>query len=342
MARFKKQKFAYRLVHEQRKSWIAVIAVVLVVVLASYATDWDRNEDGTFDRGPSRVDLFVSKDHPKEEIEKAVTRFRQVACETQSTPVDPQDILRELDTEAVFRASWEQKCDQHECTFPCGNSDPNFKTQVPPPGTLVNSMQVAMISCILHLESTRLGRPANLLVWGLGNDSPLWANSTTGNVIFVENNKDWAQMWRDRNFEVRMVNYGRSRISQTLPKLENSLYRPKLLKGFDQDTAPFDVILVDAPLGCRKRDVGRFSAVYISKDIVDRQGHGVIVVDDYNRDPEKILSDKVLECSECGGKYEGEFWRLHPASRSFVEKTAVFSFGKSITAVLSEALEAIK
>ena len=119
----------------------------------------------------------------------------------------------------------------------------------------------------------------------------------------------------------------------------------------------WDVLLVDAPGGCSLAQPGRFGPMFTSKNIVDRQGHGHIFVDDYQRDPEKIMSDVILdgtvkvpgyndysnddENSNSKSKFGtkvGEWYRIHPASRLFVETMAMFSFGKSDTDELKTAI----
>ena len=87
-----------------------------------------------------------------------------------------------------------------------------------------------------------------------------------------------------------------------------------------------------------------FSGVHTSKDMIDRQGRGVLSLLSTTIVIRKRFSViNVLECSGCGGRIRRRVLEIAtPASRSFVEKTVVFSFGKPSTAVLCEALEAIK
>jgi len=63
----------------------------------------------------------------------------------------------------------------------------------PPEGTQMGNEQIHEILSVLPKDG-------NLLVWGLGNDSPFWHNSTNGKVVFIEDDipeKKAGTLWFD-------------------------------------------------------------------------------------------------------------------------------------------------
>mmetsp|Transcript_37703 Transcript_37703/g.64324 ORF Transcript_37703/g.64324 Transcript_37703/m.64324 type:complete len:255 (+) Transcript_37703:135-899(+) len=217
--------------------------------------------------------------------------------------------------------------------FTCG-LDPSFHVPFPPGQTLIQINQAAAIWCALAMESKRLGRPANLLVWGLGYDSSFWATSTQGRVAFLENNRQWFSQvtMRDSGLEAHLVNYT-TNLKRDMNRLSDQYFVDTVndLLPLGTKNEVWDVILADAPNGCGRNDVGRFGAIFTSKSIIDAQGHGHMFVDDFNRNPEQIIADHVLVggCEQNCGEKVAVWNRVHPASGLFIEKTALFSFGES-------------
>ena len=67
------------------------------------------------------------------------------------------------------------------------------RVSTPPAGTQMGHEQMAAIR-------DALGPNGNLLVWGLGNDSPFWNDATTGRVAFLEDDIPEAKagtLWYD-------------------------------------------------------------------------------------------------------------------------------------------------
>jgi len=279
-----------------------------------------------------------------------------IACSTQQTP-DPLTYFYEMYQASVLEENLRsQNAYQKGYTFKCG-SNPNFKVPPPPTGMLINYYQAASVWCALELESIRLNRPANFLVWGLGNDSEFWKQATKGRVVFIEDNKQWFDMVkRDHPGLNQYLTSYSTVIDRDLALFQkgdiesiNDLIRKnnQLLDPLHLQTEQWDVILVDAPNGCHSTNPGRFGPMFTSKKIVDEQGHGLIFVDDYQRDSERVLSDTILEGKGIGNKlisnsrhggHRGGFgnkvaeWdRIHPSSKLYIEKFAMFSFGESDT-----------
>jgi hypothetical protein len=63
--------------------------------------------------------------------------------------------------------------------LPVGLSDSPLRSMEKPKGTQMGDVQIAYIADVLPLDG-------NLLVWGLGNDSPFWNQMTSGKVVFLE------------------------------------------------------------------------------------------------------------------------------------------------------------
>lgn len=265
----------------------------------------------------------------------------RVICQTQEVPDTVQNDI-EMGAVQSLEESLPTRCDHKVCQMRCGNAS-NFTVPMPPSGTLLSIHQAAAIWCALDLESTRLKRPANFLVWGLGNDSPFWAKSTSGRVAFIEGNSDWFSKIKGSNpgLEQYLVKYS-SKIQRDLPRLGTQELEKEMnhiiLDDLPLQETVWDIFLVDTPNGCSKSDVGRFASAHTSRRLAVMQGHGHIFVDDYQRTPDRRISNFVLDASqECKdstndaekncGKRVAIWNRIHPASRKYIEKLAMFSFG---------------
>ena len=170
----------------------------------------------------------------------------------------------------------------------------------PPKGTQMGKEQIEEIRSVLPKDG-------NLLVWGLGNDSPFWHHSTTGKVVFIEDDvpeKKAGTLWFDTItakypfLEAYKVHY----TTDTVKSYDKYMQHPELWKkDLDiRDQLPdavrntcWDVILVDAPLGCCNTGPGRYQSIYTSKLLADTDTH--IFVDDYERKVERRFSKKVFK-----------------------------------------------
>mmetsp|Transcript_9166 Transcript_9166/g.20705 ORF Transcript_9166/g.20705 Transcript_9166/m.20705 type:complete len:393 (+) Transcript_9166:85-1263(+) len=260
------------------------------------------------------------------------TSIMRHACKTQDPP-DAEQHRKEMNATKSLMLAFENRKTNGGIAFTCG-FDNSFQVPFPPPKTLIAIHQAAAIWCTLELESKRLGRPANLLVWGLGNDSPFWIQSTKGRVVFLENNSGWFGKMKKGNpsLEAYMVDYP-SIIERDLNRLDDPEFvttiNDLLPPGIKDDH--WDVILADAPAGCGLKDPGRFGAIYTSKKVFDAQGHGHLFVDDFQRKPEQVITDHVVitGCQHNCGEKMAVWNRIHPESGVFIEKMALFSFGDS-------------
>jgi Polysaccharide biosynthesis len=131
----------------------------------------------------------------------------------------------------------------------------------------------------------------NLLIWGLGNDSPFWNRVTSGTVVFLEDatwdtnlipSSDgtkvrWFDLVTQQHPELQAyaVNYTTRNTPQQRehfqkhPMIWNDALRMDSLPGVVWNTV-WDVILVDAPLGYQDTGPGRFQSIFMTKLLVQR------------------------------------------------------------------------
>jgi glucuronoxylan 4-O-methyltransferase len=110
--------------------------------------------------------------------------------------------------------------------------------------------------------------PCNVLVFGLGDDSPIWgATNAGGHTLFIEDNAEWIErmLQRDPSLNVYHHSYTTTRRSweELLSKPgELSMDLPSSIRGCD-----WDVILVDAPAGYERDLPGRMQSIYTASAI---------------------------------------------------------------------------
>jgi len=131
--------------------------------------------------------------------------------------------------------------------------------------------------------------PCNFLIFGLGNDSPLWHfTNPSGRTVFIEDNPEW----RDRvvsqhpELDVVMTSYSTQR-----SEWEDYLDAPDTLSmdlpGDVSDVA-WDVVLVDAPAGWKPEMPGRMQSIYETVHLT--QPGSDIFVHDIDRTVEDVYS----------------------------------------------------
>jgi hypothetical protein len=321
----------------------------------------NNNSDGIYPTGVNNYvqTVLADKTRTKVTVPKSISTL--ITCNTQAAP-EALVHYKEMYEVSVLEESVKMKMKEDlGFTFTCG-ANSNFSVPQLPKGSQINYHQAASIWCALELESKRLGRPANLLVWGLGNDSPFWKSSTKGRVVFMEDNKEWFRMVKKNHpgLEQHLISYS-TKISRDLKSFQNNDEKGVLdvvnrsevhvldgLKNSDGEVETWDVILVDAPNGCSTDQVGRFTPMIKTKKIISEQKHGLVFVDDYQRRAENVLSDFVLEGKRNAGDHGGgegyctkiAVWkRIHPLSRMYIERQAMFAYGESDTDELKTSMQ---
>ena len=145
---------------------------------------------------------------------------------------------------------------------------------------------------LIHKAITKHPK-CRLLVFGLGNDTPLWMEvNREGETVFLEDNDKWFEQITKLYPQVKAyrVNYPTQR-----NQWHNLLNRTEdLIMQLPAEVAhrKWDVILVDAPAGYSDITPGRMQSIYTASRLIDKGGH--IFVDDCYRKVEQVYSDKYL------------------------------------------------
>jgi hypothetical protein len=127
---------------------------------------------------------------------------------------------------------------------------------------------------------------ANMLVFGLGYDAPLWlAANTSGLTLFLENSPKWIRRCAVIP-GVHRVQYNTGSWKQTIIHSNEKLHMT--LPGPVEQT-PWDIIFVDGPVG---KSQGRMKSVYNAWRLANANEKPVTVfVHDYPRPCEKTYVD---------------------------------------------------
>lgn len=145
--------------------------------------------------------------------------------------------------------------------------------------------------------------PSNVLVFGVGRDSPLWMDANDGGrTVFLEDVAEWADFARKEvpGIEVHDVRYGTLRVFWHLLKhVEERLWMDDL--PGDVEATDWDVILVDAPRGTRWYRPGRMKSIYTASVLARRSG-GDVFVHDCHRSVERQASDRFLGADRLVGQ----------------------------------------
>jgi len=156
----------------------------------------------------------------------------------------------------------------------------------------------------------------NLLVWGLGNDSPYWHNSTSGKVVFLEDDDPTTKegiLWHDHitsqypYLNAYKVHYTTKNDDSNFEKYMNDPWSSDLvINNFPKEVmeTKWDVILVDAPLGWGEGNwgtgPGRYQSIYTTLQIARKQliegsvSTVHVFIDDYERRVENQYTQKVF------------------------------------------------
>lgn len=133
----------------------------------------------------------------------------------------------------------------------------------------------------------------NFLVFGCGNDSPLWAKiNKGGRTVFLEHDEDWMLSTLSANpeLEVLLVHYD-TRVSQWEELLGQD---DKLMIQLPDcvTSTKWDVILVDGPTGYSEECIGRMKSIYMASKLV--APGGIILVHDMCRKVEKAYAKRYI------------------------------------------------
>lgn len=187
-----------------------------------------------------------------------------------------------------------------------GANDPvlsAMSTPAGPVGGIVNSaieryytneiqMSTAQIEIVAAAICSR-GPNCNLLVFGLGNDSPLWAEiNAEGHTLFVEDALDWIAKVKTKHehLNVEHIKYPTSvskSLSDPVSTIQAAAHIPAVLTE-----RHWDVIIVDGPMGWGAQYPGRAFPIAWASQIGSNSTH--VFVDDYERDLESKYADLIF------------------------------------------------
>lgn len=133
--------------------------------------------------------------------------------------------------------------------------------------------------------------PGNILVFGLGNDSPYWMDiNSGGQTLFLEDSEYWIQKVKSKTsgIAVEKIEYTTKRrqwrrIIEQPDKLQLVLPETVL------DTF-WDVIFIDAPRGNKGRYPGRMQSIFSASNL----NYKHILAHDCNRRVERVYFQKFI------------------------------------------------
>jgi glucuronoxylan 4-O-methyltransferase len=135
--------------------------------------------------------------------------------------------------------------------------------------------------------------PANLLVFGLGNDSTFWERKNPrGRTVFLEDQDRWIRFLSAKHpfLEVHKIQYG-TRLSDWKSLLDH----PDKLKLDLPETitsTSWDMIIVDGPAGFHDRKPGRMNSIFAASQLVKKNGD--VFVHDSHRKVERAYCQRYL------------------------------------------------
>lgn len=138
--------------------------------------------------------------------------------------------------------------------------------------------------------------PCDMLVFGVGRDSPLWlAANAGGTTVFLEDVPEWAAFARREvaGIVVHDVRYGTRRFLWPLLRRRPSLLRMRDLPP-DVTGRAWDVVLVDAPRGTRWYKAGRMKSIHAASELAARGGRVDVFVHDCHRRVEAEAAEQFL------------------------------------------------
>lgn len=133
--------------------------------------------------------------------------------------------------------------------------------------------------------------PCQLLIFGLGEDSPLWQDiNRGGTTVFLEDDADWTRKINDGSLEVFKVTYHTKVEDYASIGFEPERLRIRLPAQVENRL--WDFVIVDGPLGHNPprpfKGPGRMSSIYHAYELL-RDG-GLAVIDDMGRRVERLYA----------------------------------------------------
>ena len=154
-------------------------------------------------------------------------------------------------------------------------------------------------------------RQCNLLVFGLGNDSPMWCEiNRTGRTVFLEDYKPWFDKITTMYPEIEAYPVSYSGNITQWRELMDQPEKLELRLPAEVPLHAWDVVLVDGPRGHQYSEniPGRMSSIYMSSQLVGKGGY--VFVHDAERNVEKSYSATFLDGADHVKKVRGRAFML--------------------------------
>ncbi|MGA8261223.1 MAG: glycosyltransferase [Arenicellales bacterium] len=147
-------------------------------------------------------------------------------------------------------------------------------------------LSVNEVACVLP----RLRGAESFLVFGAGNDTPMWATLGPEVTHFVEHDIHWIRLLPGYAQRIHRVNY-RTKVSQ-YKELLNQPGALQLTLPAEITRRRWDVILVDAPPGYAPDKPGRMQSIHAAAQLV--KPGGAVFVHDMDREVEQACTKAFL------------------------------------------------
>lgn len=161
-------------------------------------------------------------------------------------------------------------------------------------------MSPAQIEAVSSAILSR-GPGCNLLVFGLGNDSPLWnAINKDGYTLFIEDIPDWIAKMSAAHPELNIdrVSYQGTTVASAVGDPVATIQRAQVPDILRQRV--WDVIIIDGPMGYAPNLPGRSLPICWAKQMAKPWTH--VFIDDYDRDLERTYADFLFPAQRAAGR----------------------------------------
>lgn len=133
-----------------------------------------------------------------------------------------------------------------------------------------------------------------LLVFGVGNDSPLWAwINRDGRTVFLEDSVEWTAIVKGRNPDLKILNVQYTTRADEWRELFDRPDRLSMELPAEVRENDWDVVIVDAPVGWYDSSPGRMQSIFMAKRLAVAGGD--IFVHDNDREIEQKYCDHFLQ-----------------------------------------------
>ena len=159
-------------------------------------------------------------------------------------------------------------------------------------------VQITFAEMVLIYKTILEHKNCNMLIFGLGNDSPIWhALNKDGRTVFLEESLSWLEKATQNNSELEayLIEYP-TKLKNWKTLLNDSSSLQIQLPNEIQEVQ-WDIILVDAPSAYNDECPGRMTSIYMSSKLIKAKGD--VFVHDVDRTVEQVYSKKYLLQSNC-------------------------------------------